>query len=178
MNEIWKPVVGYEGLYEVSNLGRVKALERVVKFGLVSRYTRPEHLIKGFLRQDGYIAIGLSRDGGTIHFPAHRLVAMAFIPNPNNYPIINHKNEIRNDNRVENLEWCTQSYNLAYNGNRAKKGRARMRPIIQMDLEGNEIARFNGGIEAERILGFSRKGISRAICGTAKTAYGYKWKRG
>ena len=173
--EVWKSIKGFEGLYEVSNLGRVRSVARKIRFGYGSEYQTSEEILSPHTAR-GYKQIMLSKNGVRYYRQVHRLVSEAFIPNPNNYPIINHKNEIRDDNRVENLEWCTHAYNLAYNGNREKKGRARMRPILQYDLQGNFIAEYAGGVEAERITGFSRKAISRAIYGEVKTSNGYIWK--
>lgn len=96
--EIWKDIGGYEGLYQVSNLGRVRSLSR----GVLTP------------KKCNYLSIQLYNRGVYENKTIHRLVAEAFIPNPNNYPCINHKNEIKTDNRVENLEWCTTKYNMNY----------------------------------------------------------------
>ena len=100
MSEIWRDVVGYEGFYEVSNLGRVKNVK--------------SRLILTPLNTKGYEALTLCKEGKRKQLYIHRLVAMAFIPDPNNYPLINHKDEVTNNNVVENLEWCTQKYNMNY----------------------------------------------------------------
>lgn len=105
-NEIWKPVVGYEGLYEVSNLGRIKSLN-------CYNYKYPRILKLG-KRPDGYLCVGLSKNNTTKTKVVHRLVAEAFIPNPDNLEMVNHKDEDRANNNVENLEWCTRSYNQLY----------------------------------------------------------------
>ena len=101
--EIWKPIKDYEGLYEVSNLGRVKSLNY--------RGTRKERILKNTERSNGYLAIGLIKNGKTKMFRVHRLVAEAFIPNPENKPCVDHINTIRDDNRVENLRWVTYKEN-------------------------------------------------------------------
>lgn len=174
--EVWKDINGFEGLYQVSNLGRVKSMARKVVFGYDSEYQTSEKILSPHTAR-GYKQVMLSQNGIRYYRQIHRLVAEAFIPNPNNYPIINHKNEIRDDNRVENLEWCTHTYNLAYNGNRAKKSKSRMRPILQYDLQGNLIAEYAGGVEAEKVTGISRKSISRAVTGSIKTSNGYIWRK-
>lgn len=174
--EEWRPIKGFEGIYEVSSLGRVKSLARTISFGYGSSYKAKERIMSPHYVK-GYRQVVLYKNRKRIYLQVHRLVAMAFIPNPNNYPIINHKNEIRSDNRPENLEWCSHSYNLSYNGNREKKGKARMRPILQYDKNGHFIAEYAGGVEAQRILGIDRKGISMAICGRLKTYKGYIWKK-
>lgn len=105
--EIWKPVVEYEGLYEVSNLGNVYSY-------------KSNRNLKQSKDSNGYIRINLYKDSKPIGILVHRLVAEAFISNPNNYPIINHKDENPSNNHVENLEWCTYEYNNNY-GTRNKR---------------------------------------------------------
>ena len=107
--EVWKDIKGYEGKYQVSNLGRVKSLY------LINRQTKipREKILKLGHNLQGYPHIHLCKDNKTSKsIFVHKLVAEAFIPNPNNYPVVNHKNEIKTDNRVENLEWCTQKNNV------------------------------------------------------------------
>lgn len=115
--EIWKDVVGYEGLYQVSNLGNVKSLERVVKRFVrgkyISLYPVKEKLLKLYINSNGYISVGLYNNGFN-SFEVHRLVAQAFIPNPDNLPCVNHKDENPKNNNVKNLEWCTYQYNNTY----------------------------------------------------------------
>lgn len=103
--EQWKDIFGYDGMYQVSDLGRVRSL----KYGKV-RVLRTEK------NKDGYLLVGLCKDGKIKHFYVHRLVAQAFIPNDNIFNTeINHINEDKEDNKVSNLEWCDRSYNLRYN---------------------------------------------------------------
>ena len=97
-NEIWENVKDYEGLYQVSNLGNVKNI-------------RTNKILKQSPHHRGHLRVGLSKNGKTKMYRVHRLVADAFIPNTNNYPVVNHINGNMKDNRVENLEWCTQKYN-------------------------------------------------------------------
>lgn len=120
--EEWKPIQGYEGLYEVSNLGRVRSLDRII----TNPYNKGKHLRKGVIitihYNDGYGQVGLYKNGKHKTHKVHRLVALAFITNddPEHKKEINHKNEIRGDNRVENLEWCTRDYNNKYSGTTLK----------------------------------------------------------
>ena len=109
-NEIWLSIEGYEGLYEVSNMGRVKSL----KFG---KYK----ILKQRKRPNGYLFVTLCKEGKIKNCSVHRLVGNAFLDNTNNYPCFNHKNEIKTDNRVENLEPCTHKYNLNYKNAQAKR---------------------------------------------------------
>ena len=113
MVEIWRDIDGYNGLYQVSNLGRVKSVERYTKHN-VSKICKRRERFLGSTNEYGYRVVGLYKDGKQKLYKVHRLVAQTFIPNPNNLPEINHINEIRNDNRVENLEWCDRDYNLHY----------------------------------------------------------------
>ena len=108
MVEVWKDVVGYEGLYMVSNLGRVKSLRG-----------NKERILKGYYHR-GYRRVDLYKNGVMKHWRIHRLVAQAFIDNPNNYPVVNHRDEDKSNNRVDNLEWCTHEYNVNYSRERKK----------------------------------------------------------
>lgn len=101
VKEIWRPVVGYEDLYKVSNKGRVKGL-------------KSGKILKSALNKKGYPMVALSRNGKLLPQRVHRLVAQAFIPNPNDFPIVNHKDENKQNNCVENLEWCDNQYNCNY----------------------------------------------------------------
>ena len=107
--EVWKDIKGYEGKYQVSNLGRVKSLYLINRQAKIPR----EKILKLGHNLQGYPQIHLCKDNKTSKsIFVHKLVAEAFIPNPDNLPVVNHKNEIKTDNRVENLEWCTQKNNV------------------------------------------------------------------
>lgn len=131
MEEIWKDIVGLEGYYQVSNMGHVRSLDRVKSDGI---------RMKGKIKKTHYDACGyemvqLSKDGEIKHFSIHRLVAIAFLPNPNNLPQVNHKDEVRNHNTVDNLEWCTVQYNQRYGHRRERssesaKGEKNARAIL------------------------------------------------
>lgn len=119
--EIWKDIKGYEGLYQVSNLGRVKSLK-------VSKI-KSERIRKSYQQSSGYISIVLCKNGKAVNHKVHRLVASAFIDNPNNLPEINHKDENKANNKVDNLEWCDSSYNKNYGTRTEKFIRSRGTPV-------------------------------------------------
>lgn len=113
--EIWKDIENYEGYYQVSNEGRIKSLERIVKgVGNGGTFDKliPEKMMK--LQTDKYTSVTLTKDGTPHRVNVHRLVANAFIPNPDNLPEVNHKDEDKTNNKVENLEWCSRDYNQQY----------------------------------------------------------------
>lgn len=115
MQEIWKPIVGWEGLYEVSNLGNIRSLDKYVNSGIKNniKVLRKGQLLKIRINQ-GYLEVTLTHNNKRKYCKVHRLVAQTFIPNPDNLPQINHKDENPLNNNVENLEWCTAKYNCNY----------------------------------------------------------------
>ena len=113
MNEIWKPIRNFETYYLVSNLGRIKGLKRLL-FNGKGFYYKNEKILKSFNDGNGYKILGLNKNGLRTNFKIHRLVAQAFIPNPENKPQVNHINGDKLDNRVENLEWVTASENALH----------------------------------------------------------------
>lgn len=112
--ETWKDIEGYEGLYQVSNTGKVKALERTVPHAHSKEVTKHERTLKPHLTKQGYLDVQLCKNGTVAHKRIHRLVAAAFVPNIEGKPFVNHKNGIKSDNREENLEWCTPSENIRH----------------------------------------------------------------
>lgn len=197
INEIWKPVVGYEGLYEVSNLGRVKSLGNTRK---CSRFKGIVTIMRLELSKVGYYRVSLRKDGKYKHWGVHRLVAIAFLPNPNNLPVVNHKDCNPKNNNVCNLEWCTQKYNVNYADAKKKmsasfkksnidnchyykglatKNRLKVgsyeKPVRQIDPATGEIIQtFRCIREAERT--FNTKHISAVVNGRRRRAKGYFWE--
>ena len=108
--EEWRDIKGYEGYYQISNFGRVKSLSRDVG----SNRCKKETIMKTSLDKDGYENLVLRKNGKQRHFRVNRLVAEAFLENPNNYPQVNHKDEDKTNNNVNNLEWCSAKYNVNY----------------------------------------------------------------
>ena len=182
---IWKDIKGYEGFYQVSNLGRVKSVRREVNYcidGLKAK--REEKFLTLEMSNCGYLRVRLSINGESKKYSVHRLVATSFIPNSLNLSCVNHKNEDKTDNRVENLEWCTHKYNSNYGTVKERRVKAFMaknstcRPVIMMDSNGNEIRRFRSIKDAFKETGINTKGIGCCCQGKKnyKTAGGYKWK--
>lgn len=165
--EIWKNVKDYEGIYYVSNLGNVK---RIYK-------NKKERLLKPSFDKCGYLKARLSKNNKSIQKFIHRLVAEAFIPNPNNLPQVNHKNEIKTDNRVENLEWCTQKYNILYGTAKIREAKTKHRYYVeQYDLNGNFIKKWHSLKDIEKNTKYKKNNIQQNCLGNNKTAYGYLWK--
>ena len=121
MGEVWKNINGYEGLYQISNNGRVKSLPK-----LAGKSWRKEKILKTYLDKDGYVKVILCKENKTKFLSVHRLIAEAFIPNPNEFPQINHKDENKQNNSLENLEWCTCKYNINY-GTRTERAMKRFK---------------------------------------------------
>lgn len=175
-HEIWKEVKEYEGLYEVSNLGRVRSLDKIISDRKGRNYFRKGQIIKPQKDSGGYNKIKLSNTNNIRQMSIHRLVAEAFIPNPDNLPCVNHKNEVKTDNRVENLEWCTPKYNTNY-GTCIERGHKKLsKSVLQYTLDGTLIAEYPSirGIEKEK--GFYNTNISACCRGKIKTAHGYIWR--
>lgn len=193
MIEIYKPIVGYEGLYEVSNLGNVRSLDRYAPHNHGYKQKIKGKVLKQHDNTRGYMYVGLWKNGKQKKFYVHRLVAQAFIPNTDNLPEVNHKDEIKSNNCVYNLEWVTSKENANY-GSRIErfsnklKGRKlseetkqKMRQsqpkkkVVQLSLDGEFIKIWNGTRETERNLKINHVGISACCKGKQKTAGGYKW---
>ena len=136
--EEWKLIPGYDGKYEVSDWGRVRSYKR-----------QKERILSPGKDKNGYYQVSLCKDGKEKHCIIHRLVAEAFISNPNNLPEVNHKDEDKRNNHVTNLEWCSREYNLAY-GTRVERIR---KPVVQLDKQGNFVAEYSSMQEAFRVTG-------------------------
>ena len=168
LKETWRDVLGFEGLYQVSNIGRVKSL--AVK-GNKGRLLR-DRILKQSVRPDGYLSVSLHKDGKQKSFLVHRLVADAHIENPDNHQQVNHKDENKTNNCASNLEWCTPMYNATYGSRNEKISVTKSVPIICVETG----AVFLGLTMAGRFAGVSNQCIWNACNGKRKTAGGYHWK--
>ena len=161
--EIWKDIKGFEGLYQVSNQGRIKSI--------ISN-----KILKQIRHHKGYIITCLTKNKIHKTYQVHRLVGAAFVPNPNKYPHINHKDENPTNNSAENLEWCTQKYNNNY-GTRIEKAKiAISKRVGQYDLNGNLICVWDSLTKASNELNICLSGISQCCKNRHKTAGGFVWK--
>ena len=179
MKEIWKPIKDYEGLYEISNFGNVKILAR--------NYTRYNYLTKRYniikvkekITQGtinvGYRRICLTKNKVEKNKHIHKLVAEAFIPNPNNYSYVNHIDGNKQNNYIDNLEWCTLYQNNTHAYKTGLRKSTDITPILQYDLEGNFIREYKSINEASKETNLDIRHISRNINGIGKQIGGYKF---
>ena len=155
-----KDVVGYEGLYAVTSCGKV--------YSYIN-----EKFLNPYTGSKGYLFVNLYKDGKMKHYSLHRLVAMAYIPNPENLPQVNHKDENKTNNCLQNLEWCDCRYNHNYGTINERISNSLKIPILQYDLDGNFIREWPSATDVG-------KEVQSHICDCAKgklhTAYGYIWK--
>lgn len=169
--EIYKEIEGYSGLYAVSNLGNVKSL------GNGGSNNSKERILKLTKNKDGYLHIILCKEGKRKKHLVHRLVAEAFLDNPQNLPQVNHKNEIKTDNREDNLEFCTHFYNINYGTRNQRLAESNTNHPNKskkvMCLETGKI--YPSTHQVERELGYNRGNISSACNGKLKQAYGFHW---
>lgn len=181
--ENWKDIKGYEGFYQVSDLGRVKSLERDVYFpnGIIIRHMEEKILVPNIDKQ-GYAYVSLCLNGKRKSIKVHRLVAMAFLPNPENKPQVNHIDEVKTNNAVDNLEWCNAQYNINY-GTRTERqvqnrrsfklgNNPQAKPVFCEELNKT----FDCAKRAEEELGIWGTSIIKVCKGKAKTTGGFHWR--
>jgi len=168
--EIWLPIEGYKGIYEISDLGRVRSL----KYG-EKRILRPAD------NGQGYLMVCLCKDGKRKYFSVHRLVALAFVPNMFGLNEVNHINEDKTDNREENLMWVDSKENINW-GTRNQRVSEKntngklSKPVLQFSKNGELIKEWSSIHEVHRVLGFSFENISKCCLGKRKSAYNYLWR--
>ena len=173
MKEIWRDIKGYEGKYMVSNTGKVKSLNY--------NRTGKEGIMESHVNVYGYLRVKLCKDGRKKWYMINRLVAQAFLPNPDNLPEVNHKDEDKTNNCVENLEWCSKLYNANY-GTRSKRSAEKRRndprmskSVIGINKVSGLILEFPSTREAERMTGINHNNIIKCCQGKANSAGGHIW---
>lgn len=186
--EIWKDVVGYEGLYQVSDKGRVKSLDRIVNRGRngSGKFLQKGRILSFDINGSGYKYVSLSKDGKQKQGKIHRLECIAFLSNPENKRCVNHKDGIKLNNELSNLEWSTHSENNKHAYKTGLKTGAstglfggdhpHSKIVIQMDLRGNFIEEYRSAVEASELTNTSAMGISATCNNRQKSAGGFKWK--
>lgn len=187
MKEVWKDIPGYEGMYQASNTGKIKSLTRIVNSSYGSKMRITGKIKKLYQHPNGYVYVGLSKNGETRSCRVHRLIAMAFIENKSNLSDVNHKNGKKNDNRLSNLEWCSPSQNSIH----AYEMKLRKSPnywegkfgalhnlskaVEMRSKEGVIIKTFASIREAERNTGIANQNITKCLKGKRRSAGGYVW---
>lgn len=173
-------IKGFEGLYQISNLGRVRSVDRVVfqrhYSGCMSRYIYRGKIIKPCNLGNGYLSARLNKQGKPHWILVHRLVGMHFLEKPEGCDYINHKDFNRSNNRADNLEWCTQSENIQYSYDHGTKIPPHMRNISQYDSNGRLIKIWRSQSDAERGTGIKQANISKVCLGKRSHAGGFKWQ--
>lgn len=167
IQEIWKDIDGYEGLYQVSTYGNVKRMPGKTSNG---------RILKPFADKNGYLCIGVSKNGVRKTFKIHRLVAMIYLPNPENLPEVNHKDENKTNNCVSNLEWCDHAYNSQYGTRGEKIAQALSKAVYSIDESGN-VEHFRSLSDAQRITGIYMANILCVLRGEYSRAGGRRWYR-
>lgn len=167
-NEVWKSLPGVPGI-EVSTLGRVRTLGKVVSSENGTQFAKGR-ILKQYDTAAGYLLANIKIDGKWASKYVHRLVAQTFIPNPGNLPQVNHLDCDRTNNNVENLEFCTASYNSKY---REEFGNALSKPVFAINLSTLEVSHFQSQKEASRVLGLQQSNINAVIKGRLKQTGGY-----
>ena len=201
-NTVWKPIPGYEGIYEASNKGEIRSFDKVITQKNGTDRTIKGRVMKQRKNNRGYHIITLNKDSVSKDYLVHRLIAFAFLPNPDNLPQVNHIDGNKSNNCIENLEWCDQTHNMleAYRTglrvatppvfteedrkrmSEQRKGRpikAQQKPVMQMDLDGNDIQAFDNAADACKQLGFKDKTGIYDCCTNRRgrqTYMGYKWR--
>ena len=163
--EIWRTIKGYENIYEVSDKGRVRSL----KFG-------KERILKPQIATNGYLQVSLCKNGEMKRCLVHRLVSQTFIPNPDNLPEVNHKDENKENNSVHNLEWCSSKYNSNFGTRTQRQSEKLSNPVLQYTKSGEFVREWKSTRDVQRTIGYFHSNISNCCNGKCKSAYNFIWK--
>ncbi len=174
-NEVWKDVLGYEGLYQVSNKGNVRSVARKNSIGRKCG----GRMLKPIPHTNGYPQVSLYKNGIAKTKKIHRLVVEAFIPNPNNLPEVNHLDEVKDNNELSNLEWCTREYNNNHGTRNERVSQKLSKKVRAVNVETGEVITFNSTQEAGR-KGYIQSVVAEACRGVYNTGEGnlyrgYEW---
>ena len=180
IGEIWKLIDGYEN-YEVSNFGRVRC-KSCKQWNGKNFFNKKEKILKYRFTKAGYARVNLYQNGIGTDYYVHRLVAKAFLPNPENFPEINHKDENKGNNRVDNLEWCTAKYNINFGTAIRRRTLKKIgktinnKSVAQYGADGTLVQIYKSVTEARQITGIDNSYIGKVANGKAKIAGGYIWR--
>lgn len=186
MQEVWKDIAGYEGLYQASSMGRIRRLRFINNYVDKRKIT----IVKAYPINSGYLKIMFHKDGGYENKLVHRIIAETFIPNPKGLDQVNHKDGNKHNNNADNLEWCTQSENMrhavnmglftAFSLGKYGADNPKAIPVEMLDKNTGELLkRFGSLIDAAHFLGKEKSGHIVSCCkGKLKSAYGYRWRYG
>lgn len=192
MEEIWRDIPGWEGLYQVTNTGKVKSLTRFRRNG-AGGYIQEGRTLKPDKNKQGYYCVVLSNGDYKKRYRIHRIVMETFVPNPDKLPQVNHKDEDKTNNFVwvnpdgtvdlekSNLEWCTNEKNINWGTHNERMAKSKTngktsKPVLQYTLDGELVAEYPSGVEVQRQNGFDRRQISKCCKGKQKTSHGYIWR--
>lgn len=175
MKEYWRDVKGYEGFYQVSNVGRIRSLDRIVNSNHSNKRKSKGRILKATKDRYGYLYVVFCVRNKRKTEKVHRIVANSFIQNPQNKEQVNHLNEIKTDNRVQNLEWATASENNNYGIGQIRRVEKRNKPTIQYSLDGELLKKWRSASDAGRTLGIDISGICKCCRGTLESIKGYRW---
>ena len=167
MREEWRPIRNYEGLYEVSNMGRVKSLNY--------NKTGKERILNAYDKGNGYLVVGLWKSGKRKLYLVHRLVATAFCDNPHGFKEVNHLDEDKGNNCADNLEFCSRSYNCNYGTRNKRVAEKKSKPVLAIDKVTGLIVEFVSSREAERQTGIANQNINACCKGKRKSTGGFYW---
>ena len=179
-SEVWRDVVGFEGLYKVSNKGNVYSVRRRNSRGIRCG----GRTLKPIYDKDGYLKVGLRKNGIKKSKLIHRLVAEAFIPNPNNFSEVNHLDEVKDNNGLSNLEWCTRKHNMNHGTRTERFARSKSKKVKAVNVETGEVITFNSVKEArnkgyynisEACRGIYKTNKGNLMGGDGRTYRGHRW---
>lgn len=187
MEEIWEDIINFEDSYQVSSLGRIRSKTRKINCANGATRTIKGKIINPQKQNSGYLTVGLWKNNICHTTLIHRLVAQAFIPNPDSLPDVNHKDGNKHNNELSNLEWCTKTENMLHavrtgimDNQRKIVGqnniKIKSKPVLQFSLDGKFIQEFSSVNEVCRLFGYKQGAISNVCRGERNRAYGFKWR--